>query len=59
MIDTAKAIAHGVAEPSVDIWDYWEGARTVQKSLPVGVILTISAAGSEMSDSSVRRQTRA
>ena len=53
MIDTAKAIAHGVAEPSVDIWDYWEGARTVQKSLPVGVILTISAAGSEMSDSSV------
>lgn len=53
VIDTAKAIAHGVAEPSVDIWDYWEGARTVQKSLPVGVILTISAAGSEMSDSSV------
>lgn len=53
VIDTAKAIAHGVADPSVDIWDYWEGARTVQKSLPVGVILTISAAGSEMSDSSV------
>ena len=51
VIDTAKAIAHGVAEPSVDIWDYWEGTRTVQKSLPVGVILTISAAGSEMSDS--------
>ena len=53
VIDTAKAIAHGVAEPSVDIWDYLEGTRTVQKSLPVGVILTISAAGSEMSDSSV------
>lgn len=52
-IDTAKGIAHGVATPEVDIWDYWTKEKTVEKSLPVGVILTISAAGSETSDSSV------
>lgn len=53
VIDTAKAIAHGAADPAVDIWEYWEGTKTVTKSLPVGVVLTISAAGSETSDSSV------
>ncbi len=53
VIDTAKAIAHGAAEPAVDIWEYWEGTKNVAKSLPVGVVLTISAAGSETSDSSV------
>lgn len=53
VIDTAKGIAHGVANPDVDIWDFWEGKKKVEKSLPVGVILTISAAGSEMSNSAV------
>lgn len=53
VIDTGKAIAHGVANPDVDIWDFWEGKKKVEKSLPVGVILTISAAGSEMSNSAV------
>ena len=53
VIDTAKGIAHGVANPDIDIWDFWEGKEKVQKSIPVGVILTISAAGSEMSDSAV------
>ncbi len=52
-IDTAKGIAIGTANPDVDIWEFWEGKETVQKALPVGVILTISAAGSETSDSSV------
>ena len=52
-IDTAKGIAHGVANPDVDIWKYWTEELTVEKSLPVGVILTISAAGSETSSSSV------
>lgn len=52
-IDTAKGIAHGVANPDVDIWDFWTGKLPVEKSLPVGVILTISAAGSETSSSSV------
>ena len=52
-IDTAKGIAHGTANPDVDIWEYWTGEQCVEKSLPVGVILTISAAGSETSSSSV------
>ena len=52
-IDTAKGIAHGAANPDVDIWKYWTEELTVEKSLPVGVILTISAAGSETSSSSV------
>jgi alcohol dehydrogenase YqhD (iron-dependent ADH family) len=53
VIDTAKGIAHGVANPETDIWRFWLGEQEVKKSLPVGVILTISAAGSETSDSAV------
>ena len=49
VIDTAKAIALGVANPNVDIWDFWNGKKEVEKSYPVGCILTISAAGSETS----------
>lgn len=52
-IDTAKAIAHGTANPDTDIWCFWTGEKTVTKSLPIGVILTIPAAGSETSSSSV------
>lgn len=58
VIDTAKAIAHGTASPDIPIWDYWEGRRKVEKSLPVGCVLTISAAGSETSDSSVLTDER-
>ena len=52
VIDTAKGVAHATADPSHDIWDYWTGTP-VKKSLPVGTILTISAAGSETSNSAV------
>lgn len=52
-IDTAKAIAIGAANPDADLWDFWTKKRTVEKSLPTGVILTIPAAGSETSTSSV------
>lgn len=52
-IDTAKGIAHGSANPGTDLWDIWTKKVPLEKSLPVGVILTISAAGSEMSDSAV------
>lgn len=52
-IDTAKAIAHGVKNPDTDIWRYWKRELELEKSLPVGVILTISAAGSETSNSAV------
>ena len=53
VIDTAKAIAHGTANPDTDIWDFWTGKKKVGKSLLVGVVLTLSAAGSETSDSAV------
>ncbi len=53
VIDTAKAIAHGAANPGTDLWQFWLGRESVKKSLPVGVVLTIAAAGSETSDSAV------
>ena len=53
VIDTAKAIAHGAKNPDIDIWKFWKRLETVEKSLPVGVVLTISAAGSETSNSAV------
>lgn len=52
-IDTAKGIAHGTANPEADLWDIWKKKVPLTKSLPVGVVLTIAAAGSEMSDSAV------
>ena len=51
-IDSAKAIGYGVANEG-DVWDYYDYKRTVTGCLPLGVILTIAATGSEMSDSSV------
>ena len=53
VIDTAKAIAHGTANPETDIWDFWQRKAPLERSLPVGAVLTIPAAGSEMSDSAV------
>ena len=53
VIDTAKATAHGTANSDTDIWDFWTGKKKVSQSLPVGVVLTLSAAGSETSDSAV------
>ena len=52
-IDTAKAIAIGAAAPGTDLWDFWLKKVPVERSLPVGVVLTIPAAGSETSDSAV------
>ena len=52
-IDTAKAIAHGAANPEVPLWDLWTGKAALVQSLPVGAVLTIPAAGSEMSNSAV------
>ena len=57
VIDTAKAIAHGAKNPEVDIWKFWKKEAEVTQSLPVGVILTISAAGSETSNSAVLTNT--
>ena len=51
VIDSAKAISVGVPY-SGDVWDFYDGKAVPQKALPVGVILTIPAAGSESSPSS-------
>ena len=53
VIDTAKAVALGAANPDTDIWDHWTNKTHLEKSLPVGTVLTIAAAGSETSDSAV------
>jgi len=52
VIDTAKAIGAGVLYAG-DFWDFFSGAAAVERTLPVGVVLTIAAAGSEGSDSCV------
>jgi len=52
VIDSAKAIALGVPY-SGDVWDFYTGKAVAVKTLPVGAVLTISAAGSETSSSSV------
>lgn len=51
-IDSAKAIAIGVLYDG-DFWDFYAGKASIQKALPVGTVLTIAAAGSEGSPSSV------
>lgn len=53
VIDSGKAIAMGVANPDVEVWDYYTGKEKLTKALPVASVLTIPAAGSEMSESSV------
>ena len=57
-IDTAKGIANGIANPEDDIWDYHSKKKKPSKTLKKGAILTLSAAGSEMSDSSVLTNTK-
>ncbi len=57
MIDSAKCIADGIANPDVDVWKFYMKEETPKAALPVGVILTLSATGSEMSASSVITNT--
>ncbi|MBQ9650318.1 MAG: iron-containing alcohol dehydrogenase [Prevotella sp.] len=52
VIDSAKAIGYGVPYEGY-VWDFWDGKAVPQACLPVGVVLTIPAAGSEMSSSCV------
>lgn len=51
VIDSSKAIGYGVPYDG-DVWDFWCG-KAPEKCLPIGAVLTIPAAGSEMSSSSV------
>ena len=52
VIDSCKAIGYGLAN-DCDVWDLYEGKATPTGCYPVGAVLTIAAAGSEMSNSSV------
>lgn len=52
VIDSAKAIGYGLYNGG-EVWDFYEGKRKPYGSTPIGVILTLSATGSELSDSSV------
>ena len=52
VIDSAKAIGYGVASGG-DVWDFYNFKREATACLPVASVLTIAAAGSEMSDASV------
>lgn len=52
VMDSAKEIAIGALDDG-DQWDFSIKKRVPEKALPVGVVLTISASGSEMSSSAV------
>ena len=52
VIDSAKAIGYGLAN-DFDVWDLYDRKNTAKACAPIGAVLTIAAAGSEMSDSSV------
>ena len=51
VLDSAKCISYGSLYDG-DVWDFYTG-KHVERRIPVGVILTLSATGSEMSNSSV------
>lgn len=52
VIDSSKAIGLGLAYEG-DVWDFFMGKAKAESNVPVGVVLTIPAAGSEMSCSCV------
>lgn len=52
VLDSSKGIAYGVYNEG-NVWDYYARKKKVKGALPMGCILTLSATGSEMSNSSV------
>jgi alcohol dehydrogenase len=52
VIDSAKAIAFG-SRTDREIWDYYQERLPINDAIPIGVVLTIPAAGSESSTGSV------
>ncbi len=53
VIDSAKAIALNVPYEGDNMWDFLTGKAKPVSALPIGVVLTIPAAGSESSDVAV------
>lgn len=52
VIDSSKAIGYGLANEG-DVWELFRHEKEAKGCCPIGVVLTISAAGSETSDSCV------
>lgn len=52
VIDSAKGIAAGVYAQE-DVWDLYVEGEALEKALPIGVVLTIPATGSESSNATV------
>ena len=53
VIDSGKAISMGLANPDEEVWDFYLGKSAPKCALPVASVLTIPAAGSEMSESTM------
>ncbi|MEM1486026.1 iron-containing alcohol dehydrogenase [Oscillospiraceae bacterium PP1C4] len=51
-IDTAKAVAVGIPHDG-DVWDFFDGSASITSAIPVGVISTLPASGSETSNCSI------
>lgn len=51
-VDTAKAVAIGIKYDG-DVWDFFTGKADAKEALPIGVITTIPASGSETSNASI------
>ena len=51
-VDSAKAIGYGLGGEG-DVWDYYDMKRVPEVCAPIGVVITLAATGSEMSNSSV------
>ncbi|HPR95826.1 MAG TPA: iron-containing alcohol dehydrogenase [Thermotogota bacterium] len=52
VIDSSKAIAAGIPYNG-DVWDFYDRKAVIREALPIGVILTLPAAGSETSTATV------
>ncbi len=51
-IDTAKAVSIGIPYDG-DVWDFFEGKSNIETAIPIGVITTLPASGSETSNCSI------
>lgn len=56
-IDTAKGISLALANPEEDVWSFYDRSKVAKEGKRIGCVLTIAAAGSENSDSSVITNT--
>lgn len=57
VIDAGKAIAAGAVYEG-DFWDFYSGKEVMKRAIPLGVILTLSASGSEASSRTVITNTK-